>query len=304
MAAPRRSGRSRFSLFILLLASVTLLTLDARDFGPVERLKDGVAAVVSPLRSLGNTVFSPVGNAWENFSNSDDLEAENRRLRQEVEELRASQIDDEGAAERLEALQTELGLRDTIDFDTVVAEVTAGSISNFDQLVFEINRGSSDGVRDGMPVVTTGGLIGKIEDTGQRTARVRLISDSKVQVGVLVVGPDEPGIMAGKGDGEQPEVGNGTIPVHAEVSLGDAVVTLGGERSAYPRGLPVGTVAEINVDERSLEQVLRVQPSASLSRFEFVTVVLYDPASFTEPTPDNGGGAETVETDPEEGSGG
>ena len=277
MAAPRRSGRSRFSLFILLLLSITLLTLDARGFTPVERMKDGMAAAVSPVRSLGDTVFSPVGNAWENFSNSDDLEAENERLRQELEELRAQRIDDEGAAERLAALERELGLRDTVGYDTVIAEVTARSISNFDQLVFEINRGRSDGIRDGMPVVTTGGLIGKIEDTGRRTARVRLIADTQVQVGVLVVGPDEAGIMAGQGEDEFPEIGNGTIPARADISIGDVVVTLGGERSAYPPDLPVVTVVEIEMDEASLEQRLKVEPSASLERFEFVTVVLYDP---------------------------
>lgn len=290
MAAPRRSGRSRFSLFILLLLSITLLTLDARGFTPVERLKDGMAAAVSPVRSLGDTVFSPVGNAWENFSNSDDLEAENERLRQELEELRAQRIDDEGAADRLAALERELGLRDTVGYDTVIAEVTARSISNFDQLVFEINRGRSDGIRDGMPVVTAGGLIGKIEDTGRRTARVRLIADTQVQVGVLVVGPDEAGIMAGQGEGEYPEIGNGTIPARADISLGDVVVTLGGERSAYPPDLPVGTVVEIEIDEASLEQRLKVEPSASLERFDFVTVVLYDPEAVAqEPeTPDGG----------------
>ena len=50
MAAPRRTGRSRFPLFVLFLTSVTLLTLDARDFGPVERLKDGVAAIYSIIK--------------------------------------------------------------------------------------------------------------------------------------------------------------------------------------------------------------------------------------------------------------
>ncbi len=278
MAAPRRSGRSRFSLFILLLLSVTLLTLDARDFGPVERLKDGLAAVVSPVRSLGDTAFSPIGNAWENFSNSDDLEAENERLRQELETLRAAQIDDAGAAERLEALETELGLRRTLEYDTVVAEVIAESISNFDQLVLEINRGSSDGLVDGMPVVTTGGLIGKVEDTGTRTARVRLMTDTQMQIGVLIVGPDEPGIMAGQGEDELPIIGNGTIPIRVDVNVGDVVVTLGGSRSLYPPGLPIGTVAQVDVDQGSLEQTLLVEPSASLDRVEFVTVVLYDPS--------------------------
>lgn len=263
--------------------SVTLLTLDARGFGPVETFKDGVAAVVRPFRSVGDTVFSPVGNAWENFQNSDDLEAENAELRAEIEELRRNQIDDAGAAERLARLEEELGLADSVEFETKVAEVTARSISNFDQLVFEINRGRVDGVRDGMPVISAGGLIGRVEDTRQQSARVRLVSDTSVNVGVLMVGTDEVGIMSGQGDGELLKVANGTIRVDAEVPLGTAVVTSGGDRSPYPPGLAVGTVVEVQVNEGNLEKVLLVEPSASLERYDVVTVVLFDPDADAEP---------------------
>ena len=66
---------------MLFLTSVTLLTLDARDFAPVERLKDGVAAVVSPFRGLGDRAFSPIGDAWTAIGENDELEAELERLR-------------------------------------------------------------------------------------------------------------------------------------------------------------------------------------------------------------------------------
>ncbi len=277
MVAPRRSGRSRFTLFTLLLLSVTLLTLDARDFAPVERFKDGIAAAVSPFRSLGNTVFSPVGNAWENFSNSDNLEAENQRLRGQVERLLADRIEDAGAAEELAALKSELGLPTNTEYDTVIAEVIAGSISNFDEFVFEINRGSSSGLQDGMPVVTVGGLIGRVEDTRRGTARVRLISDPSVNVGIVILGRDEAGIMTGQGRDELLEVGKGTIRVASEVLVGDVVETRGGDRSLFPPDLAIGTVAEVVVDEGNLEKALKIQPSASLERFDFVTVLLFDP---------------------------
>lgn len=280
MAAPRRSGRSRFSLFILVLLSATLLTLDARDFGPVEELKDGIAAVVSPFRSVGDAAFSPVGNAWENFSNSDDLKAENERLRQEIEELFADQIEASGAAEELADIKEQLGLDVSADYDTLIAEVTAGSISNFDEFVIEINRGAADGVVEGMPVITTGGgLIGRVEDTGQRNARVRLITDTGLSLGVQLVRSEEVGIMTGKGAGEPLEISKGSIRVNADVEIGDVVVTSGGERSLYPPDLAVGTVVDIEVDEGNLEQKLRVEPVASLDRIEFVTVVLFDPAA-------------------------
>ena len=285
MAAPRRTGRSRFGLFVLLLTSVTLLTLDARNFGPVETLKDGVAAVVSPFRSLGDTVFSPIGDAWTSISENDELEAELERLREEVELLNAGRIADTGAAEELEALKVELGLPIREEYDTVIAEVVAGSISNFDEFVVEINQGSLDGVRDGMPVVTEGGLVGRVEDTGAQNARVRLISDPTVSVPVQVLGTETVGLMTGRGSNQPLRVGNGSVRIDEAAEVGDFVVTSGSSRSLYPFGVAVGVITEVEIDQGTLEKRLLIEPSASTTRLRFVTVLLYDPEAIVEPEP-------------------
>lgn len=275
MAAPRHSGRSRFPLAILLLISVTLLTLDARDFGPVERLKDGVAAVMSPFRSLGDTVFGPVGDAWTSIGEADDLREENELLRQQVEEFQAREISDVGAAEELEELRRLVGLDAAIGFTTVTAEVTAGSVSNFDPFVLEINRGSSHGVAENQPVLSGQSLVGRVDEARRGSARVRLLSDPDVGVGVQVVGKDEVGILRGQGEGELLIVDAG-IEVGADVEVGDLIVTSGLGRSLYPENLAIGTVVEVRVDEVNLELDLLVQPTASLERFTFVSVVQFD----------------------------
>jgi len=276
--ASHRTGRSRFTLFVLLLASVTLLTLDARDFGPVEQLEDGVVAVFSPLRGIGDTVFGPIGDAWGGATDSDDLEAENEALRSRVAELQAERIADAGAAEELAALRSQVDLRDDVDYDTVIAEVVAGSISNFDGFVIEINRGRDDGVRKGMPVITAGGaLVGQIEEVGSQRSRVQLITDPDLFVGALVVGSDEVAIVGGGGEDAPLVVGQGTIRVSGEVGVGDALVTVGGNRSPYPPGLAIGTVSEVITDEGALEKRLLVEPTARPERLQFVTVVLFDP---------------------------
>ncbi len=277
MAAPRRSGRSRFTLFLLMLLSVTLLTLDARDFGPVERLKDGISAVVSPIRSFGDAVFGPVGDAWQGLSENDDLRRENEELRSRLEAVQGEIIDDKGAADELRDLKDQLGLEARDEYPTTTAEVLAASISNFDEFVLEINRGTVDGVRDGMPVVTVGGLVGRIEDTGRRTARVRLITDPSVSVGVKVVGTDEVGIITGQGEDRPLVVSKGSIRVDAEVEVGDVIATSGSDRSLYPPNIAVGTVVAVEVDQGTLEKRLLVEPSASLERLRFVTVILFDP---------------------------
>lgn len=270
--------------------TVTLLTLDARNVTVVEKFKDGIAAVVSPFRGLGDTVFGPVGDAWTSINENDELEDELERLQREVERLSAAQIADSGAAEELDALMGQLGLPVGDLFDTVIAEVVAGSISNFDEFVVEINRGASDGIQDGMPVVTLGGLVGRVEDTGQFNARVRLITDPTVAVTVLVVGTEEVGIMSGRGDGNLLEVGRGSVRADADIDVGDFIVTSGSDRSLYPAGLEVGRVEEIEVDEGKLEKRLLIQTSASLARLRFVTVVLFDPNAPIE----------TVEVEPAE----
>lgn len=275
MAAPRHSGRSRFPLAILLLISVTLLTLDARNFGPVETLKDGVAAVMSPFRSLGDTVFGPVGDAWTSIGEADDLREENELLRQQIEELEALVIADVGAAEELEELRRLVGLDAAIGFTTVTAEVTAGSVSNFDPFVLEINRGSSNGVAENQPVLSGQSLVGRVDEARRGSARVRLLSDPDVGVGVQVVGKDEVGILRGQGEGELLIVDAG-IEVGADVEVGDLIVTSGLGRSLYPENLAIGTVLEVRVDEVNLELDLLVQPTASLDRFTFVSVVQFD----------------------------
>jgi rod shape-determining protein MreC len=276
MALPRHTGRPRFGLFLLILASGTLLSLDARDFGPVETLKDGIAAVVSPVRSVGDSLFSPIGDAWSDIGGNADLESENERLRGQIAQLLEDRVDNVGAAQELTELRSMLGLEGTGGFDIVVAEVTAGSVSNFDPYVLEIDKGTADGIRDGMPVRVNEGMIGRVEDTRGGSARVRLITDPDVHIGVLVLGTNEIGIVRGTGR-DHPLRVTDSIPVGANVRIGDTLVTSGLDRSPYPEGLVVGMVSAIEVDQVSLDQHLVVVPTADLTQLHFVAVLLYEP---------------------------
>lgn len=288
MAMPRRAGRSRFPLVVLVLAAITLVTLDARDFGPVESLKDATATVLSPFRSVGDTVFGPVGDAWSSLSNSDELEAENAELRSRIDALQQERIENVGAAAELEQLRAQLDLRGIGGYETVVAEVTAGSVSNFDPYVIEIDKGSSAGIAEGMPVITDGGVIGRVEDVRSNGARVRLITDPELRIGVVVVGSSEIGIVSGTGEGKPLRVTDG-IPVSAEVEVGDLLMTSGLDRSPYPEGLAIGTVTAVEVDQLTFEKELVVEPGGQTERLLFVTVVLYDPNATPADAVEDGG---------------
>ena len=276
MAVPRRYSGSRFALALLILTSVTLISLDARGYAPVGNLKKAGIVVVQPFRSLARTVFSPIGNVWESFSNGDELERENAVLRRQLDELLSYRIANEGAVNDLEALRTQLGLQGLGGQETIVAEVTAGSVSNFDPYILEINKGTQSGIREGMPVISTGGLIGRIENPGLQDSRVRLITDPTVNIGVLAIGTKEIGILTGNGVDQPMRVLDG-IPIAAPVEVGSILVTSGLDRSPYPEGFAVGSVVEIIPDEVNLEKELLVEPTGEMQNLDFVTVVIYQP---------------------------
>ena len=79
MPRSRRFGRSRFTLILLILASLTILTLDYRDTGPVQGLRSVAGTVFSPFRAVGDAVATPFRNGWNGIFGYDDLEDENDR---------------------------------------------------------------------------------------------------------------------------------------------------------------------------------------------------------------------------------
>ena len=277
MAAGTRTGRSRFTLIFLLLSSATLLTLDAREFEPLQRTEETLTNLISPLRAGADRLFEPIGDAWAGITGYDDLEAENQKLRDGLQQLEAQQILDSDAAIRLELLLAELGLPYVQDIPNVVAEVVTANVGNFDRYSVQINRGSEDGIRNGMPVVTRGGLIGRIDgDPGRGHSRVTLLTDPDFEVGVLAVGTDDVALASGGGYGEPLMVTKG-LGIDTEVAVGQEVVTSGVDRSRYPAGIPIGTVTDVDYDEARLMQLLTVEPSANTDNLSFVTVMLYDP---------------------------
>jgi len=277
VATGTRAGRSRVTLVFLLLSSATLLTLDARDFEPLQRAEEALADAISPFRSAADRLFDPVGDAWAGITGYDELEDQNRALREELQKLEGQRILDSDAAIRLESLLDELGLPYVQDIPNVVAEVVSANVGNFDRYSLQVNRGSGDGIRNGMPVITRGGLVGRIDgDPGRGYSQVTLLTDPGFEVGVLVVGTDDVALASGSGHAEPLMVTKG-LEVDTEVAVGDQVVTSGVDRSRYPPGIPIGTVARVDFDEARLLQLLTVEPSANPDNLSFVTVLLYDP---------------------------
>lgn len=273
MAVYRRSARPRFVLLLLVLTSVTLLTLDERGVGVIDTARDGARDVFEPIRSVSDTVMAPIGNLIGGVLHYGDLEAENERLREENDELRGRLTRSEDANRENEALRDQLDLESVADIPTVAARVVLRTPSNHDLSVV-INRGSDDGLADGMPVVTGAGLVGRLTNVSRSTATVLLLKDRDAAVGVRLASGDV-GVAGGAGvrnplrvDGIDPET---------RVTKGELVVTSGLQQSLYPPNIPVGRVTSARQRPGGLEKVVDVEPAVDIDRLSFVSVLLWSP---------------------------
>ena len=179
------AGRRR-TMIILLLSSVLLITLDLRGNAVFNAARSGFEYALRPFEIAGEVVTRPVSRMWRGMTEVDDLEAENQRLQQQLDAQRSDQIAAQNALIENRDLRALLDLESLAAFDRVTASIIGSSPSNFDQRV-EIDRGSVDGIRVGMPVINSAGLVGKITNVFPETAIVMLATDPQYHVPVKVV---------------------------------------------------------------------------------------------------------------------
>lgn len=277
MALSRRSGRNRFTLLFLVLTSITVITLDFRGDGGgfLGSVRSGAADVFAPVRSGADAVLSPVGDALQGVTGYGSLEDENAELRARIEELEGNAVRDEDARAELRELLRLERLTVLEDIEKVTARVVGAPIGNFEQTI-QLDRGSDDGIAEGMPVVTGAGLVGRVVTTSASRSVVRLVTDPDSSVGVRILGEDEVAIADGNGPGRDLVVRS--VEPGVRVAPGDRVVTSGVEEgSSLPAGIPVGRLTTVLDGPGRLEQEVEMEPLADLGHMRFVDVVRWLP---------------------------
>jgi rod shape-determining protein MreC len=279
VAKSRRSRRPRTTLLLLVLASVTIITLDAR--GGFHRVTSGVKSVAadafSPVRTGVNDIIQPVGSFLAGSVHYGAVRQQNQKLQQEINQLKmqgASQADAEQALKQLSAL---LNLTFIGNLQTVPAEVTNYGTSDFAATI-AINVGRDEGVQLNMPVVGAGGLVGQVVQANHTTATVRLITDGQSLVGVRYgASPGSLAVLAGEGSGK-PLAAN-LIPTNTPLGVGQQFTTSGLQGAVFPAGIPVARVVSSKTGATASQETVTLQPLADLAHLRYVSVVLYAPSS-------------------------
>jgi rod shape-determining protein MreC len=127
-----------------------------------------------------------------------------------------------------------------------------------------------------MPVVSSAGLVGRIDDVSRDRSVVQLVSDPAFRVGIHLSKSDDIGVARGQGRDEPLLVFSG-VDVGLDIEEGELVTTSGLEGTLFPPDIPVGRVERVVTSQGELEQALLVTPLADLDRLSYVNVLLWEP---------------------------
>ena len=267
-----RARRHRLLLAVLLIASLTIVTLDFRSTGPgpLDAVGRVTLSVLGPVQRGLSAIVSPIGGFLSGLGRGGSLRSQVDRLERENAQLRAREQQVADIERENARLRRQDALKDRFNLRTVAASVTGVSPSNFERSVF-IDRGSADGLRKDMPVIGDGGLVGRIIKISKDTSVVGLIVDRQSAVAGRLTTTGETGVLEGTGTGL---LRFELLDPAAKVAVGDRVVTSGYDRGLYPAGLPVGTVIEAPPAQSNLSRIVTVRPFVDFSSLDFVFPVL------------------------------
>jgi len=264
-------------LVAVLLAQTISLAIQVRrpvesgapDSHPVTLMRYWVVSTVTPLERLSHGIGLTVRNAWSNYIDLRHTRQQNAELKLEIARLRLEQAafaEDAMQGHRLQAL---LAFKEHYVTSTVAAQVIGTSGSDLSHVVY-IDKGSDDGLKPDMAVITPDGIVGKLRDVFPHTSQVLLINDPTSGAGVLLATTRIRAILRGSPAGSL-EITN--LTPDARIKPGEAVLTSGGDQ-IYPRGLPVGTIESVAPDpDHTPYTMIRLRPAANLNQLEEVLVI-------------------------------
>ncbi len=240
-----------------------------RDQGGVMLLRLWAAGLVTPPERLFHSIDIGAIDLWSGYLDLVHLRTQNTQLQKTIDQLRLEQamlLEDARQGQRLQAL---LHFQQSYPGKTLPAQVI-GTSGNLQSHLLFIDKGSADGLRTDMAVISADGIVGKVRDVFPHTAQVLLINDQTSGAGVVLEKTRIRGILRGDANGQTEVVG---ILADSRIQPGEPVLTAGGDQ-IFPRGLPVGTVTRVLRDpDRSAFIDVILRPAAALDHLDEVLVL-------------------------------
>ncbi len=267
---------SKKAIVIILLAVLLCLVL-----GIMSAVSGGR---VSPIGSLVNMLTSPIQSAITGISDkfsdmssrmeeNDRLTKENAELRSEIALLKNALRENESMGKENVQLRAALGMRERdSSFVFESAEIVAKSSDNWASS-FTINKGSSSGIAPDNCVITEDGMVGYIGEVGATWATVVAITDTTMEASAIASRTRD--VASAEGDFELMKSGMlrlSYLPRDTQIIKGDVIET-SGVGGLFPKGIALGTVAEVKTDTHGISKYAVIEPAVDLEHINHVLVI-------------------------------
>lgn len=253
----------------IIVAALILLSYNLRyDSGP-NVLKNLVLEAAAPVQKFFNSAIKGVENAWMRYVHLVGVEEGNRDLKNKIAGLQAELVLYKEGYQEAERLKKLLSLQEGYRHRFVAARVIGKEQAALSKTLW-INRGKTHGLKPGMPVLVTPGLIGRLTDVSWHSSKVLLLIDENSNVDVLIQRTRVQGIAHGAGS-------SGCVVRYVsknqDVKKDDVIVT-SGLSNIFPKGLLVGKVSHVERMDVGLFLKIQVAPFADFAELEEVMVLV------------------------------
>src|SRR5580700_6374170 len=268
IAIPSRH-KSLTLLATVVVAQVLLLAVQIKRERQVRLIRVWAVELISPLQRIGSWTIHGAQHGWGGYIGLRRAQQENEEMRAVLDRLKVRDAELEGRALEADRLEALLNFHTTHQEVPMIAASVIGASPDSGSQVLYINKGSRDGLRRDMGVITPDGVVGKILAVYPDTSQVLRLDDKESGVGALLSGTRTQGPVKGTG---APLLSLDYISNDEKVTEGQAVLTSGQDR-IFPKDLPVGTVVDFVSDPKTPFMRIRVRPAAHLDRLEEVLIL-------------------------------
>ena len=267
-------------LFVILLATAVLLFF-LSQFKVLRPAEDAAGKIFSPLQAAAYAAGQWTGSLASPWFLKKNLDRENAALKAEIGKLTLANANLQALERENAALRENLSFFQRHDYGFALADIVGKSTGFPGQEMLILNRGESDGIKVGCPVVAApaadgpenmggGFLIGKIAEADRYSSRVLLLTDSQSNVAATVLGGGAGGLVSGQGGST---LRMDLMPTDEKLEVGSLVVTSGLE-SGIPKDLLIGEIEKANFKAGDFFQTAAIKPLIDFGRLRIVAVLI------------------------------
>ena len=269
MDKKKRKTKQRLLLVVIIFFSFFTILLDVGGY--INFVSDGTAAVVNPIRYWGTSQGRKATTFLRDLSSISSMRDDNASLRGKVIDLESRLSDYEEVKRENEVLRDQINIVDDVTYQLIKADIVGGDIRASSVGEIFINRGSADGIEEGLSVSYKGYLVGKIDEVHKHSASISLVTSLEMDVPVVSEANRTKGVASGD---VQSGITVTKILREENVDEGEKFLTSG--IGGYPKGFIIGGVSEVVGEDSDVEKEARLEGFIDIAAIEEVFVLKYE----------------------------